>query len=330
MDRDKSMQSINHVPKVNSDNGYLFDLLGLRDETESSRFDKFVDNFSTMVDTFMRDSPEHFQDEIYLNLTPSPIKTNKACTPPVKPDEPIQNDLIDFKYPLIVTDSDSNYDCDSNTQEDDTGGNIEISSTNILMPDINYSIMASTEEINEPVTTDIIVSTSDETSDKIPNDLLTESVSTTEPEITISSESLPYLSYEDLLTNLKILCEIKEGQKLVCNGKFLNVDDYIFLQFIARRCRGQNGVKTVEFIEHLVNCAKTQCADLRDKLSETEKYDAKDIQYRLNDLTVALGNIKDGLENLKSTYKTHNNVSIHVRLDTCITNFKRIAENNME
>jgi hypothetical protein len=139
-------------------------------------------------------------------------------------------------------------------------------------------------------------------------------------------DSLPKLTPADLLTNLKIVAQVKEGEKLLRNGNILNVDNRYF-QFARRWYTEDNGDSTARFIEHLVASTKQHCTCLKEELA---KCDNLDLQHQLTDFTLAIGNVKDGLENLKATYKDHTNVSIRVRLDTCVEDFHRIAESNVK
>jgi hypothetical protein len=140
------------------------------------------------------------------------------------------------------------------------------------------------------------------------------------------NDALPKLTPTDLLTNLKIVAQVKDGEKLLRNGNILNVDNRYF-QFARRWYTEDTGDSTARFIEHLVTSTKQHCTCLKEELA---KGDNVDLQHQLTDFTLAIGNVKDGLENLKATYKDHTDVSIRVRLDTCVEDFHRIAESNVK
>jgi hypothetical protein len=189
----------------------------------------------------------------------------------------------------------------------------------------NYIIEMSEQEMkpsaDPPTEINITSSISDPQSVPILPDSSRVSESTDVRDDTIAS--LPKLSPTDLLTNLKIIAQVKEGEKLLRNGNILNVDNSFF-QFMRRSYSGNS---TVCFIEHLVTSTKQHCTCLKEELT---KSDNEDLQHQLTDFTLAIGNVKDGLENLKATYKFHTDVSIRVRLDTCIEDFHRIAESNVK
>ena len=146
-------------------------------------------------------------------------------------------------------------------------------------------------------------------------------------------QPMPEMDVNELLTNLKIISHIKTGEKILVEGNKINVDTR-YLQWLRRWYNGDNGVMSIIFIEQLLATSRSHCIRLRELLTQDNEsigdYILDEARDQLNDLTIAIGTIKEGLEQLKITYKDHRDVSIPVRLDTCIIEFRRIAESNIK
>ena len=158
------------------------------------------------------------------------------------------------------------------------------------------------------------------------NDCTNDCKNNEEKQVLNNTISLPDLTFNDILTNLKILAIVTENNKLTCFQNKLNIDKY-WLSSLRRWLWGQNGDVTVKFIIHLIKCTDDYCKQIREA---DDTYVDFINQNKLNDLTIAINNSIYGLENLKNTYKYHSDNSIYVRLDTCINEIKRIAEVNMK
>ena len=127
------------------------------------------------------------------------------------------------------------------------------------------------------------------------------------------------MTFNDLLTNLKIIERVKEGDKLYKDGRKLNIDNRWLMSF-RRWATGDSGDVTVNFIEQIYENCKQTCEELSMKTS-----DESDSQHKLDQLTTEIRNCKHGLEQLKKTYATHNNTSINARIEIFIDNFRDLA-----
>jgi hypothetical protein len=70
------------------------------------------------------------------------------------------------------------------------------------------------------------------------------------------------LSYEDVQVNLRVLADLKEGEKLMIGfNKFLMVDQRIG-QSVRRWLSSDSRMRTIDFIEHVINEANRICKSI--------------------------------------------------------------------
>ena len=141
------------------------------------------------------------------------------------------------------------------------------------------------------------------------------------------------ISIENILTNLKILSNIKPNDKLINDGDNLIIDQPEFTQFIKRWWNNSSRVNTLDTIEKLIdetfitidNIYNSEIQSNTDisvhnnyyyKRVMPENYFKTDNSQQLQILSSELVNCVKGLQNLKLTYVS--DISICSRIDLII------------
>lgn len=102
------------------------------------------------------------------------------------------------------------------------------------------------------------------------------------------------LSLDDVFINLTLISKIEIGNKLIKNGKYVNIDNSYF-SFLSRWLYGSNRKETIYFITHILNKAFEYCSEL----VTINNVESAQHSLRLNS---DLKNSINGLTNLKLTY----------------------------
>jgi len=109
------------------------------------------------------------------------------------------------------------------------------------------------------------------------------------------SQNLPIeLTLDDIFINLTLISKIDIGNKLVRNGKYVNIDSSYF-SFFSRWIYGNNRKETIEFITLILNKSFDYCSEL----VSINTIESAQHSLRLNS---DLKNSINGLTNLKLTY----------------------------
>jgi hypothetical protein len=99
---------------------------------------------------------------------------------------------------------------------------------------------------------------------------------------------------EDIFINLTLISRIEVGNKLIKNGKYVNIDTSYF-QFITRWFNSQNRSDSINFTTNILSNA----FKYSDYLSKHKDDESRQNLFRLN---AALSNAIGGLSNLSQTY----------------------------
>jgi len=141
------------------------------------------------------------------------------------------------------------------------------------------------------------------------------------------------LSIETILTNLKILSNIKPNDKLSNNGDLLIIDQAEYTQFIKRWWHSDSRKSTLESIENLIDSTfvtidKIYNSEINSstnisidnnyyyKRTIPENYFQTDNSQQLQIMSSELSNAIRGLQNLKLTY--NGDISICSKIDIII------------
>ncbi len=127
-------------------------------------------------------------------------------------------------------------------------------------------------------------------------------------------EELEY-NLEDILINIRLISKIEIGNKLIQNGKYINIDNNYFPS-ITRRYYKTDRTKTIHFVNFIIN----KGLDYIDNHIKSEDY--KIVIVRL---TNELRNANGGLFNLKQTYDADK--LIQSEIDVIIENIRLKVEN---
>ena len=108
------------------------------------------------------------------------------------------------------------------------------------------------------------------------------------------------LTYSEVQINLRLLSDVKEGEKLmITDGRFMQVDNR-FVQTARRWLSSDSRARTLRFIDHLIQSAKKYCSDAVDKVQKNEQ---KQINLeKLINIQSLLKNALTGLGRMVSTY----------------------------
>lgn len=141
------------------------------------------------------------------------------------------------------------------------------------------------------------------------------------------------ISLETILTNLKILSNIKPNDKLTNNGDILIIDQAEYTQFIKRWWNSDSRKSTLESIENLIDSTfitidKIYNSEINSstnisidnnyyyKRTVPENYFQTDNSQQLQIMSSELTNSIKGLQNLKLTY--NGDISICSKIDIII------------
>lgn len=124
---------------------------------------------------------------------------------------------------------------------------------------------------------------------------------------------------EKVLLNLKILAEIKEGDKLYLDEDERLMIDNSYIQCIQRPLYGQSRDRTIKFVKTLVNEAidiveTTIKEELNGLNNGLNKYLKEDNLHLIQRFIKELGGSMKGLNNLKITYRTDTAASSSIDL----------------
>jgi hypothetical protein len=101
-------------------------------------------------------------------------------------------------------------------------------------------------------------------------------------------------SLEDIFINLTLISRIEVGNKLVKNGKYVNIDTSYF-QFITRWFNSQNRSDSIRFTASILS----RSFEFSDSLAKHKDDESRQNLLRLN---TSLSNAIGGLSNLSQTY----------------------------
>ena len=120
--------------------------------------------------------------------------------------------------------------------------------------------------------------------------------------------------------NLKVMGDIKDGDKLSTVNKYIEIDSYSYLQCIYRKYNGDSRLKTLEKIDEVINDTISLSQQLlNNELNNSNVTNLPDNTSNakiLQDLIPDMIDASKGIRNLKLTYK--NDVLTENKLDMAI------------
>ncbi len=139
-----------------------------------------------------------------------------------------------------------------------------------------------------------------------------ETSSSDTPEQSESLLNKQEFTLEEILINLSLISKIENGNKLIINDKYINIDNSYF-NFVTRWLFGSSRMNTIEFIREMLNQSFLHGI----KLIQEDSESSNQLLLRLNS---ELKNSINGLNNLKQTYYTDK--AIQAKIDVMIENIR--------
>ena len=131
--------------------------------------------------------------------------------------------------------------------------------------------------------------------------------------------SFKQLSYTDVQINLRLLSDLKEGEKvMIVDQKYMQVDQR-YGQSFRRYWTSDSRIKTLSFIGHIINWAKYYCNEAVEKINNNEQ---KQINMeKLINIQTLLRSALTGLSRISTTYSNdkHNLATIETYKSTIQT-----------
>lgn len=119
----------------------------------------------------------------------------------------------------------------------------------------------------------------------------------------LNSEDMkfPDLSYVDVQINLRLLSDLKEGEKVMVVGKFMQVDDR-YIQSFRRYWSSDSRIRTLNFINHVIEWAQKYCEDALEKTKKGDAEQRKNNFEKLLNIQTLLRSSLTGLSRISATY----------------------------
>lgn len=127
------------------------------------------------------------------------------------------------------------------------------------------------------------------------------------------------LSYEDVQINLRLLSDLKEGEKLmITDDRYMQVDQR-YMQGVRRYLTADSRIRSLNFISHVIDWAKKYCTDAVESIKQNIK--KQDNLATLINIQKLLGSAQTGLGRLLITYgdDKHNKATIETYIATVNT-----------
>ena len=127
------------------------------------------------------------------------------------------------------------------------------------------------------------------------------------------------LSYEDVQINLRLLGDLKEGEKLmVTDGRYIQVDRR-YVQGFRRYITSDSRSKSLNFINHVIYWSKKYCNDAVENINKNRNTQVN--MANLINIQKLLGGAQTGLGRLLITYgdDKHNKATIETFISTIST-----------
>ena len=124
------------------------------------------------------------------------------------------------------------------------------------------------------------------------------------------NEKFKDLSYTDVQINLRLLGDLKEGEKvMIVDGKYMQVDQR-YGQSLRRYWTDDSRNRTVYFIEHVIEAAKKYCNEAVDKINMEN--DKQINLEKLINIQSLLRSSLTGLSRISATYSNdkHNMATV--------------------
>lgn len=110
------------------------------------------------------------------------------------------------------------------------------------------------------------------------------------------------LTLDEIETNLRVLGDIKENEKLVIDGNFIKVDDR-YLSSFRRWWSEDNRNLIIVFLSSIINHCKKYYIDMVTIIKNGDN-NCKETYNRLSTFTMLIEKSRDGLHNLALTYNS--------------------------
>jgi hypothetical protein len=131
------------------------------------------------------------------------------------------------------------------------------------------------------------------------------------------------MSTDQVLTNLKIISQIKKGEKIVTNSSILEIDNRYF-QSVRRWWQQNSRISTIDFFNKVID-RSFEIIDTTYNEKEKDNYYFNEENSRiLQKFSLEMTNSCKGLSNLKETYT--NDVTTTSQIDIMIEKIKGRVE----
>lgn len=117
----------------------------------------------------------------------------------------------------------------------------------------------------------------------------------------MKSENEEPMTIDQVLTNLKIISQIKKGEKIISSNNILEIDTRYF-QFARRWWEVNSRISTLELFNKIVERSFNLIDETYNNKSKENYYFSEENSRTLQKFSIELTNVCNGLNNLKETY----------------------------
>lgn len=188
---------------------------------------------------------------------------------------------------------------------------IDNNKNDIMGDSVNESINDNThgnmdDDINADVNNDAIGNENDDMNDDMGGDMNDDingddntDGDKSDYEKSANIDNFPVLSYMDVQINLRLIGDVKEGEKLMIDGANIKIDQR-YMQSFRRYWSSDSRAKALRFINHTIDAAKLYCNEAVEKIKNKE--DVKVNMEKLIHIQGLLKGCMNGLSRIANTY----------------------------
>lgn len=135
----------------------------------------------------------------------------------------------------------------------------------------------------------------------------------------------PKLSFEEIETNLRLLGDLKEHEKLMVDGKFVTVDQR-YVQSFRRWLSEDSRVKAINFIGYVISEASRICTSMCNEMPNSVDANSANLDKIMN-FQLLIKGANNGLSKLACTY--NDDKLSKAKIETIQREIKTICDTDM-
>ena len=147
-----------------------------------------------------------------------------------------------------------------------------------------------------------------------------------EDENNIDDVKFQELSYEDVQINLRLLGDLKEGEKLMISGDRYVVVDQRYIQGIRRYLTSDSRIRSLDFISHVIIETKRYCEEAVKNINQND-YKQINLEKLINIQTLLTGALT-GLGRMATTY--NDDKLSRAKIETIATTVKTFCDRDLK